>query len=1123
MADHHRRLKQFVHNNNGLKTMVYRNVKSPVKKSGMPTFKRSVLAMAVMACTSQAYAQDEEETSFQIDEEVFVTGVRANLQNAQEIKRNADTFVDAISAEDIGSLPDRSVLEAMQRMPGVSVERFAGPDDPDHFSVEGSGAIIRGMTATRSEFNGRDSFTANSGRGLSFQDVSPELMGGVEVFKNQTADMIEGGIGGTINLKTRKPFDSQERVLAISGDYSYGDIAKEWTPTFSALFSDRWDIGVGEFGLLVNYANSELMGASHGIQSDAFVQYHARDLAGAEEFVDEFGEGTVWIPNASNLLMKTDDRKREGASAALQFQNTDETFLATFQYIRSEANLAWNERAIKYQGGYHDIDTRQTRPRTGTEFEFDDQGLFESGFITQGVNGWRVADPHADHVPRAWNGPGDFSQFGHATQMDSRVNETDTLVEDMSLNFQWAVNSQLDLEADLQYVQAETANDDLAIHANTWAAQQYDISGSTPTLGLVDPFFGQRDANPADYAEGWPGFSGDPEGDANYFQDPNSYYWRSAMDHYERSDGESAAVRLDGTYHFEDAGVFRSVKAGVRYANREQTVRSTNWNWGSTSPEWVGEEPLAWLADVESHQDAYELVDWSDFMGGDVADIPGDGTLHANEDFIRAVMVGTRDVPRTAGANWVAHSDQPNVDAEFGLFEPHEISSIEETNQAIYVRLDFEGQGDLRYSGNIGARYFKLNRKSSGFVSFPDLVPDEVAPDRMTLPLTPEAVYQDLQAQVDNGDFATVREAYEHESNRWITDRNNYLSDTERAFGNDASEVLEADEDFSALLPSFNIKLELTDDLIARFAIAKAVALPDIGDVRNTKSVGAREVAVVRIATDPEVEPTVEEQLIQGAFTTGWQGSGGNPYLKPMESTQYDISLEWYFSDVGQLSGTLFHKKLKDMFVQGSTFQELTNPTTGVTQVADITSTRNGGDGKMDGFELSYQQFFDMLPEPFDGFGLQATYTYIDADGSPNNETDVEDEAWLADAFQDTGIRVNLDRVPLQGQSDKTINLVAMYEKYDWSARLAYNWRSRYLLTTRDVISKAPLWYDDHGQLDASIFYNVTDNIEVGIQGTNITNSQSDTIMILNDEMLETGRSWFQADRRVALVFRAQF
>lgn len=1105
--------------------MVYRQDKTEENLLHRGLFKRTALAACVMALSSSPSFAQEEGADL---EEVIVTGTRANLQNAQDIKREADTFVDAISAEDIGSLPDRSVLEAMQRIPGVSVERFAGPDDPDHFSVEGSGAVIRGMTATRSEFNGRDSFTANSGRGLSFQDVSPELMGGVSVFKNQTADMIEGGIGGTISLQTRKPFDSDDRVIAFSADASYGDLAQEWTPTFSGLFSDRWETSAGEFGVLVNFARSELVGESHGIQSDAFVEYYARDLAGAEDFVGLDGEGRVRIPNASNLLMKTDERFRQGSAVSVQWESPDDTVLATFEYIRSEANLAWNERAVKYQGGYNDINRRETRPREGTSFEFDDQGLFQSGFLTLGNEqdgGWRVNDVNTDHVPHAWTSPG-YSQFGHKTQMDSRVNETDTLVEDFSLNVVWNVTDNLELEADLQYVKAESKNDDLAIHANTWAAQEYSIVGKTPSLTLHEPWFGVRDDNPDDYATGYPGFSGDPAGDTNYFQDPNSYYWRSAMDHYERSEGDSVAARLDATYHFEDAGIFRSVKAGVRYAEREQTVRTTDWNWGAISPEW-GSEPLAWLADVESQQDAYELVDWSDFMHGGVVDIEGDGTLHANEAYIRALMGAnpSRTQHRTDGHDWVSQPNQPGVDDEFGLFEPNEINLTKETNKAFYVRVDFgSDDGDLRYSGNVGLRYFKLDRTASGFVSFPDLVPDYTAPSSLSLPLAPGDVLSYLQAQVDNGDYADLKEAIDAEENNWAGDRNNYLPEAQRAFGDNGSEVLDAVTETSMWLPSFNIKVELTDDLIARFGVAKAVALPDIGDVKNNLDVGARSIIELKLPpSGTDGMPLPEETLTQAAYVSAFEGSGGNPYLEPMESIQYDVSLEWYFGQSSSVTGTIFHKNLSNLFVQGASLQNITNPYSGVTMPADITSTRNGGKAKMDGFELAYQQFFDKLPEPWDGFGVQASYTYINASGVPNNEGDVENEGWLGSDAEDTGIRVSLDSVPLQGQSDETINLVAMYEKYDWSARLAYNWRSKYLLTTRDVISKAPLWYDDHGQLDASLFYTVNDNVTVGIQGTNLTNSQSDTLMILNDELLETGRSWFVSDRRVALVVRAQF
>jgi outer membrane receptor for ferrienterochelin and colicin len=96
-------------------------------------------------------------------EEITVTGIRQSLANAQNIKRNSDTVVDAITAQDIGALPDRSVTEALQRVPGVAMNRFAGSNDPDHFSVEGSGVVVRGLNYVRSEFNGRDTFSAGVG------------------------------------------------------------------------------------------------------------------------------------------------------------------------------------------------------------------------------------------------------------------------------------------------------------------------------------------------------------------------------------------------------------------------------------------------------------------------------------------------------------------------------------------------------------------------------------------------------------------------------------------------------------------------------------------------------------------------------------------------------------------------------------------------------------------------------------------------------------------------------------------------------------------------------------------------------------------------------------------------
>src|SRR5262249_46929883 len=158
---------------------------------------------------------------------------------------------DSITAEDIGALPDQSVVESIQRIPGVAVNKFLASNDPDHFSAEGSGVVVRGLTYVRSELNGRDTFSANNCRELSFPDVPSVLLTGVDVFKSLSADMIEGGISGPVNLRTRVPFDAEGPVFAASIEGRYGVFAKEWTPSVSVLASDRWATHLGEFGLLV--------------------------------------------------------------------------------------------------------------------------------------------------------------------------------------------------------------------------------------------------------------------------------------------------------------------------------------------------------------------------------------------------------------------------------------------------------------------------------------------------------------------------------------------------------------------------------------------------------------------------------------------------------------------------------------------------------------------------------------------------------------------------------------------------------------------------------------------------------------------------------------------------------
>src|SRR5256885_5027118 len=202
---------------------------------------------------------------------IIITGIRQSLKSAQQIKRNSDTVVDVITSQDIGALPDRSVTEALQRVPGVAINRFAGSSDPDHFSAEGSGVTVRGLTFVRSEFNGRDTFsTGVYGQAINFQDVPAELLGSVEVFKEETADRIEGGLSGTVNMNLRLPFDNKGLHIGYDLEANYGDMAKKWSPVGSVLVSDNWDTGIGRIGLLGAVSYSQLFTRSDSVRISNF-------------------------------------------------------------------------------------------------------------------------------------------------------------------------------------------------------------------------------------------------------------------------------------------------------------------------------------------------------------------------------------------------------------------------------------------------------------------------------------------------------------------------------------------------------------------------------------------------------------------------------------------------------------------------------------------------------------------------------------------------------------------------------------------------------------------------------------------------------------------------------------
>lgn len=174
--------------------------------------------------------------------EVVVTGLRESLNRAAAIKRYSPDVVDAVVAQDIGKFPDTTVGDALQRVPGVQVTRN---------NDQVVGVNIRGLPDVETTLNGDEIFTTNQ-RVFDFQNMPSEALAGIDVYKTSSANQIEGGIAGLINVRTHRPFDFKGLEVAGSATDQYDSIADSQNPIVNALVSDRWRTGIGEFGALAN-------------------------------------------------------------------------------------------------------------------------------------------------------------------------------------------------------------------------------------------------------------------------------------------------------------------------------------------------------------------------------------------------------------------------------------------------------------------------------------------------------------------------------------------------------------------------------------------------------------------------------------------------------------------------------------------------------------------------------------------------------------------------------------------------------------------------------------------------------------------------------------------------------
>jgi TonB-dependent receptor len=548
----------------------------------------------------------------------------------------------------------------------------------------------------------------------------------------------------------------------------------------------------------------------------------------------------------------------------------------------------------------------------------------------------------------------------------------------------------------------------------------------------------------------------------------------------------------------------------LAHSERDQDIRSTTWNWGALAETWGGRGPV-WLDEhVDGVPNTNGLASYSGgIVTGDMSYVEtfdnffrGKSSLPAPVRLYNGSLIGSgydavSELAMLIGEEWRPLGDDQSghwrpLDQRLGvipgtMFLPQEINSTNEKVNSLYAMLKFgtEDDGGFGISGNVGVRWVRTDFLALGSLSAPTpgtfeseedcTPPDDLPPGAP--PWNPPAFCTA---------FPTVA-----------------ARDQMRAFANGATTEFNSDTSYDNILPSLNLKMNLTDDFLIRFGFSKAMARPDLGLTRNFFRV-------------------VEADALDDGTWGGLRAETGNGRLKPIRSTQFDLSGEWYFSKVGQLSLSLFHKELKDVWTNGFYTAQVENA--GITLPVQVAAPVNSPEkGKMKGFEIAYQQFFDMLPGFWSGFGVQANYTYIDSNGVPQAILDPSGTGGTASNIA----KVNTAFLPLVNLSKDNVNFQLMYARGPIDARVAYSWRSRYLLTVRDVITPfSPIFNEETGQVDASFLYSINDHVKIGVQGINLTDEITKTSQVLEadaDHILTGGRSWFLSDRRVSAIVRVNF
>jgi TonB-dependent receptor len=919
-------------------------------------FKRSVLstsiAVAIAVSAQSVLAQEEADDS--MIEEVVVTGIRGSLTKAIDIKRDAYQMIDAIVAEDIGKFPDNNVVEALQRVSGIQVtDRGAG---------EVSTVSIRGLNDVTTTVNGRNIFTA-SGRSVALADIPASLLGRVDVYKTRSASLIETGIAGQIDIHTQRPFnfDGAKVVLAARGIYQ--EESEELDPNISALFSNRWDTGAGEFGALLNLSYAETNYRDQNVTAGAVLPFVSADAPSGwvpfERIFPEDGrvsESPVWQPGLENGLPNA-------AGSTLNFNGEP------VEYVLSRDAIFQNDYTGTRERPAANI-SLQFAPNDTSEYTLE---AFYNGYRNESFNSllftfadawWALGDNPEDTVTlypgtnvvkeRTVGATGGFGSG------DLLTGETDSYV--YALGGEWDLAENFNVKSELVYQQSEYEESFFAMRTNKVGGHHqlfvdFNSGGGLPAFGFAD--------NPDTV-----------DIDESDMTDETLWAIGDLYDNALSREGDATTFTVDAGYAL-DTGLIKKISFGLRYDDRnaseaQRTQTSAPCRIDESNTERCLETTLSNLPEL--------LHTNSGFFDGE-SDVPrswvaADGYyIRDNADMFRNMYIDEIGAPLAVGDD---------------LFL-RETFDINEATTALYVQADFETEIAGRVlDGQLGARYVNVDT---------------------------DMTFTNLNADLDDPNASGSASS-----------------------GN------------SKVLPSLMIRYGITEDLLARFSYGETLRRPDfvqlnpmINYVRDTTGIG---------------------------YGTA---SGGNKDLEPTQSKNYDVSLEWYFAESSSVYATLFKREIEGLvinYVNRVQFDDGDGM-----YPYQLSQPENASNGELDGVELGLIYFPDNLPSALDGFGIQASYTILDS----SQDTPIQNEV---------GEVVDIETTQMFGVSDSSYSIVLAYDKDKFDARLSYVWREDFLANNEAPSFANPLgiYRKPETSMDFQLSYDVTDNLMVTFDATNLTN-----------------------------------